>query len=308
MPYTLADLHRLARLGGRNAMDSRWYSYQSVDYALLQSLKDWARRTKVTGTLTQITLTVGSNVVPTLPADLKAEYITQAYLSIAGSPINPGIQFSSYEDVLCSDVRTPGNWGDHNSNALAIPNGQPTMLGFQTPTTAFLNTLCDQAYTLNLWWWDKPPAWQAGQAFVAAMVIAGAITSLQVLIPGSIYRTPPTITISDAAGTGATIGAVAISLGSIVSIQLTSGGSGYVAPAVSINGVSAAMPVFNMDDDALEAIASLGAPYYLQKSEPANRAQAQSSYQQFEETALQFAGRGAGQPIGRVLQMRNPYG
>ena len=308
MGYSLYDLQVLTRISGRNALDPSWYSYRSVDFAILQALKEWARLTKTTGQLSQIALAVGNNAVPSLPSGMKTEYITRAYLSISGQTITPDLQFADYQDVLRNDASTYW-WCYPSQQSQPIPTGQPTMLGFQTPTTAFVDTLPDQAYTLNLWWWGKPPSWTAGQAFITPTVAGGVITSLTINIPGSIYTTNPTITISDATGNGATIGNVSCNLGGIVSVQLTAGGTGYTAPVVNINGVPATLPVFTgFEDDALEAVASLGAPYFLQKFEPANASAAMASYQAFIMAAKQFAGRGAGQINGRVLQMRDPRG
>ena len=66
-------------------------------------------------------------------------------------------------------------------------------------------------------------------------------------------------------------------------------------------------PTFNLPDDALVAIASLGAPYYLQRNEPANAASAKEAYTHFLDEAKRFRSRAAGDRGSGVLVRSVPH-
>lgn len=73
------------------------------------------------------------------------------------------------------------------------------------------------------------------QATATATVTGGVVTGIVITNAGSGYTSPPTITFSGGAGTGAA--ATANMTGTVSSIQLTSGGTNYVAsPTVTISG------------------------------------------------------------------------
>lgn len=63
---------------------------------------------------------------------------------------------------------------------------------------------------------------------------------------------------------------------------------------------------FNLDDDALQSIASLGAPFYLQRGEPENAAAANAAHAQFLIDAKDFARRGSGGKGVQVIHRDNP--
>ena len=67
------------------------------------------------------------------------------------------------------------------------------------------------------------------------------------------------------------------------------------------NGDSTAPATFPLPDDHLALIASMGAPYYLQRFEPANATRAQKVYEQFMGQARAVAGRAAGSPVAQTL-------
>jgi len=66
---------------------------------------------------------------------------------------------------------------------------------------------------------------------------AGSITSFTITTGGTGYTTAPTVTITDAAGSGSGATAVAGVLnGSVTAIVVVNGGTGYIAPQVTIGG------------------------------------------------------------------------
>lgn len=76
------------------------------------------------------------------------------------------------------------------------------------------------------------------QATATATASNGVVTSVEITAAGATYTslTPPTVTITDAAGsgTGAVATATVSADGAVTGITLTSGGSGYVTPVVTI--------------------------------------------------------------------------
>lgn len=76
------------------------------------------------------------------------------------------------------------------------------------------------------------PAWGAQGAVTA---VAGVITAVAVTAGGQGYTAAPTVTVTDSAGTGAVI--LAVLTGSkVTGFTVSNGGSGYVAPVISISG------------------------------------------------------------------------
>ena len=74
------------------------------------------------------------------------------------------------------------------------------------------------------------------QATATATVSNGIVTAISLALGGATYSSaaPPTVTISDAAGSGATATATVSADGIVTDITLISGGSGYVNPVVTI--------------------------------------------------------------------------
>ena len=67
-------------------------------------------------------------------------------------------------------------------------------------------------------------------------------------------------------------------------------------------------PTFNLPDEHLLVIASLGAVYYLQKNEPSNSAGAMQSHNDFLAEARRITSRGAGGKGAKVLVRSDPWG
>ncbi len=288
--FTILDLQNMLSVSARNAKSSGSYSYYQKDLALFQAMELWRRLTKQTRRLDTVALTIANSAVPSLPTGFSPEFDLSVYLTLSGKTITPDLRIVPYQELLTAQA---DNWSP-STNTNPPTSGQPYLMAFQTPSTAFLYPTPDQSYTLNFWWWADVATWTLGQAFVAANLSGGAIASFSINVAGSIYGTAPTITVTDSVGTGFVCGAVTVSSGGVATIAVTSGGSGYVNPTVFINGVSASFPVMNLTNEALLPIATQLAVYYLQASEPANSATAQAALAAGELEAKRFAARGAG--------------
>jgi hypothetical protein len=76
-----------------------------------------------------------------------------------------------------------------------------------------------------------------GGTAVATWVPGGAITGITITAGGARYSEPPTFTITDPAGAGATLGPAQVAKGAItVPPPVTAGGNGYIQPVVTVTG------------------------------------------------------------------------
>lgn len=190
MAILLPELENIVRLNARNALDSSMYSNTTIDYAIQRAQDELYQLAKPVRTLTQLTLTSGSNVLPMLPADWLPEFNLDAYVT-TGNPatiVNPNLILTSYQAVL----RAQYNYGT------VISPGVPKLLGFSTQTGGIVGPLLpDSAYVVNLWWWKQPPVWVAGSGtgtfdlsdrFLRLIGMYGAPAALQEFEPENAER------------------------------------------------------------------------------------------------------------------------
>lgn len=231
MAYVIADLQAFLANSARNGNDPISYTPTRQDIAIQAAMRKWSRITRTPRQLDTVAITAGSATLPAFPTGFLPEFNLETYLSLSGKIIYPEITFTSIQDVLAEQV----NGAPLTTTLISEPptnprTGRPTKIAFADTSHAFLDTLPDQAYTLNVWW-----------------------------------RCPLTL--------------------------WTPGSSG---------------PTFNLPDEALLSIATLGAVYFLQKGEPANAAQAKEAYAEFIQEAGEFRGRNAGGKGAQVMQRDNP--
>lgn len=94
-------------------------------------------------------------------------------------------------------------------------------------------------------------------AKASATISAGVITAVTVDFAGAGYVTAPTVTISDPAGSGATITATVAGSGTLTGIVMTNPGSGYTGtaiPAVTITGAGSAAAATALPNLALTSV------------------------------------------------------
>ena len=133
------------------------YSPENLDNALMLAGNEWVRVVKPVKTLTTLTLTPGSNAMPTVDANWKPQYQLQQTLMLSGKILNPNFVITDYNAVLYQQFL---QGGDSTTNS-----GRPSMAGY--PDNGSGNTgICfptpDKAYTLTFWWWVGFPSWTAG--------------------------------------------------------------------------------------------------------------------------------------------------
>lgn len=302
-----SDLQNILGEAARQASDASAYSYYKRDNALFPAIREWISLTKSNKRLDTIAMTAGSTTLPAFPTGFLPQLVVDAYLTLAGQLVRPRIDIVRYETVLQRQYDLALSKGA-TTPPTAPPSGQPTMIGFRDTTNPPIPDYTpDQSYVLNVRWYQKFTAWTRGQAFITAVVAGGSITGFNILTPGSIYASAPTITVADPTGGGLSLGTVTVDdSGAIVTIPVNSGGSSYTSPVVSVNGVSALPGTLPLPDEELELIASLGAVYYLQSSEPNNAATARQKYQLFLQEAARIAAIGNDGTGPQVLTRPEP--
>ena len=308
MAYGLEDLQNILRYSARNAKTAAEYPCQQIDIALQAAIRLFLRLTYASREADTLTLVPGSNVLTVWPPGFLPEFLLSAYITLSGKLLYPELQIVTIEQLL-----TAQRAGFNRFPSAIVPGlpatGQPTMLAWTDQSTAEIYPIPDQPYAINLWWWRNLNAWRAGQAIVTANLSGGTIASFNIPVGGSIYASPPTVTITDPTGVSFAAGTATVGAdGSLATIPISNAGTGYTAPTIYLNGYTAAEPVTGLADDALEIIAGLAAPWALQRSDPANAAFARECLAEFKIQAKQFAGRGAGGRGAQTLTRDPPQG
>lgn len=163
-----------------------------------------------TGGLSAVTVTAGGSGFDSLGA---APAVTVSAPDVAG-----GIQ------AVCT-----ANISGGEITAIALTSGGT---GYTSPTVTI-----------------TPAANDTGTGATATVTESGGlITGITITDGGSGYKATPTVTISDPAGTGATVGAITVGGSSISSITVNTVGTGYItAPTVTVTvPIGAAAPTLNV--------------------------------------------------------------
>lgn len=161
MAYVVTDLRTIVRYSARNANDSLTYTDTRIDWAIQMAMQEWARITRTPRQLNQIALTAGVATVTGFPSGFLPEFALEVYLTLSGSVLEPALTISSITNALSAQVT-----GQPSSTVptppSSPPSGRPTQIAFADQTTATLDTLPDQAYTLNLYWRAPLTLWTPG--------------------------------------------------------------------------------------------------------------------------------------------------
>ena len=158
MAFSITDLRAYVRVYGRNANDPAAYPDASIDSALMQAIAEWQRLTPNYRKLDQVTLTVGTTVVPAFPAGFVPSLLVRAFLTLSGVTLDPGISFTTIDAVLrrqatlCQSSNTPNS----------PPSGKPQYIGFQDQTNPQSDFAADKPYVVNVWWRPQQAFWTPG--------------------------------------------------------------------------------------------------------------------------------------------------
>ncbi len=162
MGYAIQDLRDLTRQFVRQAADSTMYSNVQVDNAIMLAADEWMRITSASRTLGTMNMTAGTATLGVVPTAWAPEFHMKAYLTFAGALVNPEVAFIDYDQALLfqQQLGTSSSFTQGIPKYFAFGDGGTTTTF--TPTLSIVVPTPDQAYTLNLWYWQRFTSWTAG--------------------------------------------------------------------------------------------------------------------------------------------------
>lgn len=278
---SLYAARQMARQFTRNAQDSTMYNNVAIDTAIQIAADDWLRITKSSRVLTSVNLAQGSNIVPTMPANWKPELVFNFSLSLNGKVVCPTLNFVDPTELDASNAALYGN-----SSSLGSTNSaqQPSLIAFteNSPCAGLTGPgLCNQAYTVDCWWWEPFTAWipgTMGQYSSASTYTAGDIVAVST-VSGNLYQSLINANTNHTPASSPT--------------QWTL----YATLSTTADPLTL---FFNLPDDEMRVILTIGVRAFLQMAEPENVKTSQAAQDQFTAKARQFKGRAAGTRGGNV--------
>lgn len=260
-------------------MDSTMFFNRDVDKAFQRAAGRFLRATKQVCSLDALTLTIGSATLPAFPTGFLPELVIDSYLTLSGFLISPYIGITTIESVLQAQLNGQP-WLNGYLNAAnpptSPPTGCPSLIGFSTTTAGIVNTLPDQAYTLNLFWWKKLETFTAG--------CMGAWSSATAYQPGDVVSSAGTLYQAIISNTNVAVGTTS---------TWTNLGAGTVDTPGTLT--------FALPDESIDIITQWGIPAYLQMSTPDKLPQSRLFMKEFDAEIRRIAARGAGGRSPRML-------
>lgn len=280
MGYTITALRNDTRLSARNALQSVEYPDYQIDRALQKSSARLIRGTKGTAKLDTLAMTIGSNILPAFPTNFEARLLIDAYLTISGQLIEPGITITTIESVLQAQRQ---NWpwcipyGYLSPQPqTSPPTGQPRLIGFSTQTSAITDFLADLAYVVNLWWYPPFTSWLAGTQ--------GAYSASPAYQVGDIVSSAGTLYQAIAASTN----------------QAPPNAAYWLSLGAGTNDNPVTLTT-NLSDEQLDVVTTWGAPAFLQFTEAVKGKAAPGLLATFDAEIKRLAGLGVATRGNRVL-------
>ena len=212
-----------------------------LDYTTPASTRAWVlSNIAVTGSSMDFGGTLG-----TLPIVFDADESSPASVSLTGGGISTTLAANTLAtNLVAGTLRSSVTGGAYSAN---LPVYYPTSTCF---SGAFTINGTNGAATAPL------SGFLAQEAVGAASVSSGVVTGITIVSGGGNYLTAPTVSITDAGGSGKGATATAtISNGVVTGITVTAGGSGYVSPVVTFVGAER-----NMTSPQLAATVSMTLP------------------------------------------------
>jgi CubicO group peptidase (beta-lactamase class C family) len=148
------------------------------------------------------------------------------------------IRFFQHTTLPVTTLPAPYNYSDFSVGLLGLllgDNGAPLSNEALSGWFSELQSdLLDPLSMTNTYLFGVPSSQAVvgyDPALATAIVKGGHISEVKVVSPGSLYSSPPTVTITGGGGVGASAVAKLNNFGGVARIKVTNGGSGYIAPA-----------------------------------------------------------------------------
>ena len=315
--FTISESRQLIRVFSRNAGDPTVYATTMVDFSFQRAANELIRqahlilRTDTTSTLT------GTSSYATPVSTFRCDRMDSAFLSGPNVVVDSdfgysGNGFSGWTRGapmgLSTTRRTARldivDYTDLNDYLIADPNpGQPRMIAFQSDGLFSLYPIPDQVYTVNLRWSDFFTSWKRGIPLTSFTNTAGVLSAPVIVDPSDNYGTTLAGAFVDSgSGAGATL-TVNMSNGSLYSMAVGGGGgTNYSAATIlTLGGDNSADQTFNLPDDLMYEILSLGAPAFLQFNDP-EKAFATAKGKEFMDFINRIKGMVGGLGVKRIIR------
>lgn len=267
LPYTLTTARSYLSLFLRNGgQDPLAYSDAQKDLAFQQCADELIRESRIDPVIGTMVLQNGSSNLPAVPSVIEAfrtdraitAYLSSSNVQVQGTYLDPNFPYYTEGAPMWSDIIPtstvvkimPYPWVLDNQRAYP-QNGQPTMIGFNQLTgTGICFPTPNQDYTLTLQWVDLFSTWTPGTQ--------GAYSSANSYTIGDVVSN----------GTNGTYQSLTSNNSSNTPVTATA----YWAQ-VSTSQTYAQAPggvTFNLPNDYLRAIFTVGAVAVIQNSDPTN--------------------------------------
>jgi hypothetical protein len=177
------------------------------------------------------------------------------------------------------------------------------MIGFASDGSYSLWPNPDQVYTVNLRWSDWFTPWYQGVP-LTSFTNTGGVLSAVVVVDGSDNQgASMTGAFSDTGGGSGATATPTLTNGALASVAVGGGGgSGYTtATQLLLNGYNSADQGFNLPDDLLFEVMSLGAPAFLETNDP-EKAFAAKAGKEFMEFVQRVKGQVGGLGTKRIIR------
>lgn len=320
--FKLAKSRTIVRQAAKNAGDATYYETLMVDLAVQRAANELIRESNLAMRLDGLATSANTPEYAT-PTGFRCDRLVSAYLTGPNVIVRPsyfgidpqglynrGAQdFTGYygggneRDTMKLVITSYQSVYDmHKANDLS---GQPAFIGFSSDGGYRLYPCPDQAYVLNLSWSDLFTQWALGVPLTSFTNTAGVLSAVVVMDPSDNQGTTLSAAFSDSGGgTGATATAT-VTNGALASVAVGgSGGSGYSGlTKLLLGGDDSADVTFNLPNDYLYEVLTLGAPAFLQFTQP-EAAYATVAGKAFKEYIAQTKGRLGGFGVQRIITRR----
>ena len=171
----ITEMRTHIRYFARNAGDSTQYNNTEVDFSGQIAMDEAVQRLKCLPTNSTLSLTSGSDTLPTFPGGFTPDLLISAYLTGSNIQVSFGITDET-EQIYIENA--PTYTGGRKTAQLKIRDytglldlkyayglsGQPTQIAFQTLTAGLCYPKPNDTYVLNLLWNGTINAWTAGSS------------------------------------------------------------------------------------------------------------------------------------------------
>ena len=314
---TISSARKIVRYSARSAGDPTVYPTFLVDIAFRRAANYLIREAHLC-LRTDSQPTVANQTAYTVtPTTFRCERLDSAYLSGSNVVVNLGRNESGRREAdyisggYMGSISHPGtarlaivDYTDLNDYLIADPRpGQPRMIAFASDGSYSLYPIPDQVYTVNIRWSDFFTAWNPGVPLTSFVNTGGLLSAVSVIDASDNQGTSLAAAFSDSGGGAGATATATLSNGALASVAVGGGGGANYTAATQLllGGYNSADQAFNLPDDLLDEVMTLGAPSFLCFADP-EKAFASSQGKAFLEFVERIKGKVGGLGVKRIIR------